>query len=164
VADPGTRFVSSGALVTLTTSQQIFARDTLTDAVIVAPVPDAVPALTDRLRQTFRTTPGVFLAENYSQYGRQVADYQSTLSLFAVLAVVVAVLGVLIVAALLQDIYRGRRDQYAILLALGYSPRAVIAHAVGLGMVVAAGAVVGTLAALLLAPSSFAMPALLAHL
>ncbi|HYZ38196.1 MAG TPA: FtsX-like permease family protein [Pseudonocardiaceae bacterium] len=164
VADPGSRFVSSGALVTLATSQQIFARDTLTDAMIVAPAPDAVPPLTDRLRQAFRTTPGVFIQENYTEFRRQVADYQSTLSLFTGLAVVVAVLGVLIVAALLQDIYRGRRDQYAILLALGYPPRAVIAHAVALATVIAAGAVVGTLAALLLTPRSFAMPALLAHL
>jgi ABC-type lipoprotein release transport system permease subunit len=164
VADPGSRFVSSGALVTLTTSHQIFTRDTLTDAMIIASAPDAVPALTDRLQQTFRTTPGVFIQENYTQYRRQVADYQSTLSLFAALAVVVAVLGVLIVAALLHDVYRGRRDQYAILLALGYPPRAVIAHAVALATVIAAGAVIGTLAALLLTPSSFAMPALLAHL
>jgi hypothetical protein len=42
-ADPASRFVSSGALVTLATSQRIFARDTLTDAVISARHPVRCP-------------------------------------------------------------------------------------------------------------------------
>jgi ABC-type antimicrobial peptide transport system permease subunit len=163
-ADPASRFVSSGALVTLATSQRIFARDTLTDAVISAPAPSAVPALIARLQQAFRTTPGVFVTENYTQFRRQVADYQSTLSVFTALAALVAVLGVLIIAALLHDLYQGRREQYALLLALGYPPRAVIARAAALAVVIVGGAVAGTLAALLLTPDSFALPALLSHL
>jgi ABC-type antimicrobial peptide transport system permease subunit len=123
-----------------------------------------VPALIARLQQAFRTTPGVFVTENYTQFRRQVADYQSTLSVFTALAALVAVLGVLIVAALLHDLYQGRREQYALLLALGYPPRAVIARAAALAVVIVGGAVAGTLAALLLTPDSFALPVLLSHL
>jgi len=62
--------VSSGVFVTLHTSQEIFGRTTLTDALVVAPTPADAPSLVDSLREAFRLEPGVFVTEHYTQFNR----------------------------------------------------------------------------------------------
>jgi hypothetical protein len=49
---PEASFVSSGIFIPLRTSQQLFGRSALTDALLIAPNLAGVPALADKLRQT----------------------------------------------------------------------------------------------------------------
>src|SRR5262249_17988518 len=70
--NPGSTFVSSGAFVNLRTSEEIFGRPTLTDALVVARSASDVPDLVAKLQEAFRMEPGVFVAERYSQYQRKV--------------------------------------------------------------------------------------------
>src|SRR6516165_11727442 len=55
---PDSTDVSSGAFVTLHTSEEIFGRSSLTDALIIAPVVRDVPTIVDGLREAFRLEPG----------------------------------------------------------------------------------------------------------
>src|SRR5215472_3344505 len=50
---PDSSYVSSGAFVTLYTSEEIFGRSTLTDALVVAPAVQDVPSVVSRLREAF---------------------------------------------------------------------------------------------------------------
>jgi hypothetical protein len=61
--DPDSNYVSSGLFVTLRTSEEIFGRSTLTDALVTAPAPEDVPSLVDELRGAFRLEPGVFITD-----------------------------------------------------------------------------------------------------
>src|SRR5262249_59509652 len=51
---PDSTYVSSGAFVTLHTSEEIFGRSSLTDALIIAPAVRDVPTIVDGLREAFR--------------------------------------------------------------------------------------------------------------
>jgi hypothetical protein len=73
--DPDSNYVSSGVFVTLRTSEEVFGRSTLTDALIVAPAPEDVPSMVDGLREAFRLEPGVFITERYGQFRRKVHDF-----------------------------------------------------------------------------------------
>jgi hypothetical protein len=84
---PDSSFVSSGAFVTLRTSEQIFGRPTLTDALVVAPTSDGVPLMADQPREIFRLEAGVFVTERYTQFIRKAHDFALTLGLFGILAV-----------------------------------------------------------------------------
>jgi hypothetical protein len=162
---PNASHVSSGALVTLRTSEEIFGRVTLTDALLVAPAADDVPSLVDRVREIFRLEPGVFVSESYSRFQRKVHDFALTLALFSVVGAVTAGLAVSFAANLLHDVYSERRTQYAILLALGFLPVEGIIPGIGFGLITAgAGAVIGSALAIAFAPSHFAMPSLMADL
>ena len=119
---PGSSAVTSGVFVTLHTSEEIFGRPTLTDALVVAGTPEAVPAVVERLREAFRLEPGVFVSESYSRFRRKVHDFSLTLALFTAVGAATAVLAGSFGANLLHDVYADRRRQYAILLALGFRP------------------------------------------
>ena len=162
---PGSSAVTSGVFVTLHTSEEIFGRPTLTDALVVAGTPEAVPAVVERLREAFRLEPGVFVSESYSRFRRKVHDFTLTLALFTAVGAATAVLAGSFGANLLHDVYADRRRQYAILLALGFRPMqsALIGIAFGLTMVGAA-AVLGSVMAMVFAPKHFAMPSLMAEL
>lgn len=165
VLTPDSSFVSSGAFVTLPTSEEIFARPTLTDALVAAQKPDDVPSLVDRLREAFRLEPSVFVTERYSQFLRKVSDFKLMLALFTVVGGATTILAGSFVANLLHDVYADRRRQYATLFALGFSPARSALLGLGLGMTVAlSGAILGSLAALAFAPARFAMPSLMADL
>src|SRR6516165_1593165 len=56
-------YVSSGVFVTLHTSEEIFGRSTLTDALVVASAAGDVPTIVERLQEIFRLEPGVFITE-----------------------------------------------------------------------------------------------------
>lgn len=162
---PGSSYVTSGVFVNLRASAEIFARPTLTDAVVLARNPADVPSLVDRLRQAFRLEPGVFVIERYSQFRRKVHDFTLTLALFAAVGSATAILAGAFVANLLHEVYADRRHQYAVLIALGFSPALTTTAALALGLATAAtAAIVGSLVAVLLAPASFAMPSLMADL
>jgi len=158
-------FVSSGVFVTLHTSETIFGRTTLTDALVVARTPADVSSLVDSLREAFRLEPGVFVTERYSQFSRKVHDFLLTLSLFTLIATATVVLAGSFAANLLHDVYTDRRRHYAILIALGVSP-ARVAHAVlSLGLVVAfAGTITAVFTAVFFRPKEFALPSLMANL
>src|SRR5262249_31929135 len=66
--NPESTFVSSGAFVNLQTSEEIFGRPTLTDAIVVARSASDVPDLVSKLQEAFRLEPGIFVKERYSQY------------------------------------------------------------------------------------------------
>ena len=162
---PGADFVSSGAFVTRRTSEEIFARSTLTDALVVARTPAEVPALVDRLRDAFRLEPGVFVVERYGQFRRKVHDFALTLALFTAIGTITAVLAGSFIAHLLHDVYADRRHQYATLFALGFSPALGAVPGFGSGLAVAlAGTSFGGLAAVVFGPARFAMPSLMADL
>lgn len=144
---PASSVVSSGVFVTLRTSEQIFGRETLTDALVVARTTADTPPLVDRLRTAFRLEPGVFVVERYSQFRRKVHDFVLTLSFFAAISAVTAILSGAFVANLLHDVYSDRRRQYATLIALGFSPARAAIPGLGFGL---AAAVVGTIAGSLL--------------
>jgi ABC-type lipoprotein release transport system permease subunit len=158
-------FVSSGVFVTLHTSETIFGRTALTDALVIARTPADVPSLVDNLRETFRLEPGVFVTERYSQFSRKVHDFVLTLSLFTLIATATVVLAGSFAANLLHDVFADRRRHYAILIALGVSP-ARVAHAVlSLGLAVAfAGTITAVLTAVFFRPKEFALPSLMANL
>jgi len=68
-------------------------------------------------------------------------------------------------SSLLNDIYAGRRQQYATLIALGLSPTIAIAPAAAFGLAIGVTAVlVGGMAAAAFVPRPFAMPSLMADL
>jgi ABC-type antimicrobial peptide transport system permease subunit len=158
-------YVSSGVFVTLRTSEEIFGRSTLTDALVVAPAAQDVPSVVDRLREAFRLEPGVFIIERYSQFHRKVHDFAQTLALFTLISAATAALAGSFAASLLHDVYADRRRQYAMLLALGFSPLQTTTVAIGIGMaVVGAGIFIGALLASACTPSHFAMPSLMADL
>jgi ABC-type lipoprotein release transport system permease subunit len=162
---PDSTFVSSGAFVNLQTSEDIFGRLTLTDALVVAGSPSDVPDVGAKLREAFRLEPGVFVTERYSQYQRKVRDFVLTLALFSTTAIVTVLLAGSFASNLLHDIYIGRRRQYATLMALGFSPATGIAPAIVFGLALGiAAAGIGGLVASIMVPRSFAMPSLMADL
>ena len=114
--------MSSGVFITLRTSEEIFGRSTLTDALVIARAPKDVPSVVDSLREAFRLEPGVFITEHYGQFRRkvQVQDFAQTLALFTTIAAATAALAGSFAANLMHDVYADRRRQYAMLLALGF--------------------------------------------
>jgi ABC-type lipoprotein release transport system permease subunit len=165
VLTPDSSYVSSGVFVTLRTSEEIFGRSTLTDALVIAPAPEDVPSVVDRLQEAFRLEPGVFVTERYDQFRRKVHDFAQTLALFTIISAATAALAGSFAANLLHDVYADRRRQYAMLLALGFSPTqtTIVAIAIGIGAV-GAGTLVGALVAATCSPSHFGMPPLMADL
>jgi ABC-type antimicrobial peptide transport system permease subunit len=162
---PDSTYVSSGVFVTLHTSEEIFGRSTLTDALIIAPAIQNVPTMVDGLRETFRLEPGVFITERYGQFRRKVHDFAQTLALFAIIAAATAALAGSFAANLMHDVYADRRRQYAMLLALGFSPMQTVMVGIGVGIAVAgAGTAIGVLMAAACTPRYFAMPSLMADL
>lgn len=162
---PESTYVSSGAFVNIKTSEDIFGRESLTDALVIARSASDVPALVAKLQETFRLEPGVFVTERYSQYQRKVRDFVLTLALFSTVSVFTVLLAGSFAANLLHDIYVDRRRQYATLMALGFSPAMGIAPAFALGLMLGvAAAGIGGLVAGILVPRSFAMPSLMADL
>jgi ABC-type antimicrobial peptide transport system permease subunit len=158
-------FVSSGVFVTLHTSEEIFGRTTLTDALVVARTPTDTPSLVDRLREAFRLEPGVFVTERYSQFSRKVQDFVLTLSLFTLIGTATALLAGSFAANLLHDVYADRRRHYAILIALGVSPARVALTGLSLGLAVAfAGTTTAVPVAVFFRPNEFALPSLMANL
>jgi ABC-type lipoprotein release transport system permease subunit len=162
---PESTFVSSGAFVNMQTSEDIFGRPTLTDALVVARSASDVPDLVANMQEAFRLEPGIFVTERYSQYQRKVHDFVVTLALFSAVTIATVLLAGSFASNLLHDIYVDRRRQYATLIALGFSPAMGIAPAVVFGLVlgIAAGGIGGFIASLLM-PRSFAMPSLMADL
>ena len=162
---PDSTFVSSGAFVNIKTSEDIFGRESLTDALVVARSASDVPALVAKVQETFRLEPGIFVTERYSQYQRKVRDFVLTLALFSTVSVVTVLLAGSFASNLLYDIYVDRRRQYASLMALGFSLAMGIAPALAFGLVLGiAAAGIGGLVAGILVPRSFAMPSLMADL
>ena len=158
-------FVSSGVFVTLRTSEAIFGRTTLTDALVVARTPTDVPSLADSLREAFRLEPGVFVTERYSQFSRKVHDFVLTLSLFTLIGTATALFAGVFAANLLHDVYADRRCHYAILIALGVPPARVALVGLSLGLAVAfAGTITAVLMAVFFRPTEFALPSLMANL
>jgi hypothetical protein len=157
--------VSSGVLVTLRTSAEIFGRPTLTDALVVAPKAEDVPAVIERLRSAFRLEPEVFISEHYREFRRKVRDFAVTLALFSIVAVVNAVLSGSFAANLLHEVCADRRRQDAVLVALGFSPVLSAIPVVCFALAATgAGAVFGSFVAVALTPGRFAMPSLMADL
>jgi ABC-type antimicrobial peptide transport system permease subunit len=162
---PDASYVSSGALVTLRTSEEIFDRSVLTDALILAPTPDDVPSVVDRLREAFRLDPGVFISESYSRFSRKVRDFTLTLTLFSIIAAVTALVAGGFAASLLHDLYLERRRLYAVLIAIGFRPVTAVSLGIGFGLAVAGtGTALGSLVAGAFTPTDFAMPSLMADL
>jgi ABC-type lipoprotein release transport system permease subunit len=161
---PDSTFVSSGAFVNLRTSEDIFGRPTLTDALVVARSLSDLPNLVAMLQEAFRLEPGVFVTERYSQYQRKVRDFVLTLSLFSAISIATVLLAGTFASNLLHGVYSGRRRQYATLMALGFSPAMGIAPAIVFGLVLGVAAGIGGLLATILVPRSFAMPSLMADL
>lgn len=158
-------FVSSGAFVSLRTSQEIFGRSALTDALVVARSAADVPSLVAGIGEQFRLEPGVFVTERYSEFQRKVHDFILTLALFTTISIATALLAGSFAANLLNDIYADRRHQYAVLNAVGFSPALSIVPGVALGTAITiVGAIAGGVAAIILVPSPFAMPSLMADL
>ena len=162
---PDSTYVSSGVFVTLHTSEEIFARSTLTDALVVAPTVQDVPSVVDGLHEAFRLEPGVFISERYGQFRRKVHDFAQTLALFTIIGAATAALAGSFAANLLHDVYAERRRQYAMLLALGFSPMRTTILAIVVGIAAAGvGTVIGALVAVASMPHHFAMPSLMADL
>src|SRR5204862_7193507 len=83
----------------------------------------------------------------------------------AVVGGVTATVAGLFAANLLHDVYADRLRQYAMLLALGFSPMQSAVVGVGVGIATAgAGALIGALVAAACTPRHFAMPSLMADL
>src|SRR5215468_4580564 len=158
-------YVSSGVFVTLRTSEEIFGRSTLTEALVIAQVPKDVPSVVDGLREAFRLEPGVFVTERYGQFRRKVQDFAQTLALFTIIAAATAALAGSFAANLMHDVYADRRRQYATLLSLGFPlmQTTIVGIAIGIAAV-GAGTLIGALAAATCSPSRFAMPSLMADL
>jgi ABC-type antimicrobial peptide transport system permease subunit len=158
-------FVFGGVFVSLRTSEAIFGRPTLTNALIVAPSLGDVPSVVDQLQEIFRLEPGVFIAERYNQFFRKVHDFTLTLGLFAGISAATTLLAVAFASNLLHDVYADRRRQFGVLTALGFSATWSLAPDVGLGLATASlGAIVAYLMAAMLGPKQFAMPSLMADL
>jgi ABC-type lipoprotein release transport system permease subunit len=162
---PEATLVSSGAFVNLQTSENIFGRPTLTDALVVTRSASDVPDVVAKIQEAFRLEPGIFVTERYSQYQRKVHDFVLTLALFSALSIATVLLAGSFASSLLHEIYENRRRQYATLIALGFSPAISIASAVVFGLALGiAGAGAGGLAAIVSVPRSFSMPSLMADL
>jgi ABC-type antimicrobial peptide transport system permease subunit len=162
---PDSTFVSSGAFVNIQTSEDIFGRESLTDALVIARSASDVPALVAKLQEAFRLEPGIFVTERYSQYQRKVRDFVLTLALFSAISIATVLLAGSFASNLLHDIYVERRRQYATLIALGFPPGMGIAPAAIFGLVLGLAAVaIGGLAARAFVPRTFAMPSLMADL
>jgi ABC-type antimicrobial peptide transport system permease subunit len=162
---PAATVVSGGIFVTLRASRQIFGRATLTDALLIAPSTARAPGLVDELREAFRLEPGIFVTERFSRFDRKVHDFTWSLGFFAVIGAAAAALAGALVALLLSDVYADRRQQHAILAALGFSPSRNLLMLMCIGLCVAVvGASFGVLCAVLLSPRDFGMPSLLADL
>jgi ABC-type lipoprotein release transport system permease subunit len=162
---PDSTFVSSGTFVNLQTSEDIFGRESLTDALVVARSAADVPGLFAKLQKAFRLEPGIFVTERYSQYQRKVRDFVLTLALFFAVSIATALLAGSFASNLLHDIYVERRRQYATLIALGFPPVLGIAPAIVFGLVLGLAAVVlGGGVARAFVPRTFAMPSLMADL
>ena len=162
---PDATYVSSGAFVNIQTSEDIFGRESLTDALVIARNASDVAALVAKLQETFRLEPGIFVTERYSPYQRKVRDFVLTLTLFSAVSVVTVLLAGSFAANLLHDIYVDRRRQYATLMALGFSLAIGIAPALTFGLMLGiAAAGIGGLVAGMLVPRSFSMPSLMADL
>jgi ABC-type antimicrobial peptide transport system permease subunit len=161
----GSSYVSSGVFVTLHTSEEIFGRSTLTDALIIAPAAQNVPSVVDGLREAFRLEPAVFISEQYGQFRRKVHDFAQTLALFTIISAATAALAGSFAANLMHDVYADRRRQYALVLALGFSPMQTTIVGISVGIATAgAGTLIGTLVAAACTPKHFAMPSLMADL
>ena len=107
----------------------------------------------------------MFITERYAQFRRKVHDFAQTLALFAIIAVATAALAGSFAANLMHDVYADRRRQYAMLLALGFSPMQTVMIGIGVGIAVAgAGTAIGVLLAVACTPRQFAMPSLMADL
>jgi ABC-type antimicrobial peptide transport system permease subunit len=151
--------------VTIQTSEDIFGRESLTDALVVARSASDVPALVAKLQEAFRLEPGIFITERYSQYQRKVRDFALTLALFSAVSIATVLLAGSFASNLLHDIYVERRRQYATLIALGFSPVTGVAPGVIFGLVLGFAAVaIGGFAARAFVPRTFAMPSLMADL
>jgi ABC-type lipoprotein release transport system permease subunit len=162
---PESTVVSSGVFVSLQTSEAIFGRPTLTDALVIARSASSVPDLVTNIQEAFRLEPGIFVAERYSQYQRKVHDFVLTLALFSAVSIATVLLVGSFASNLLHDIYVERRRQYATLIALGFPPGMGIAPAIIFGLVLGLAAVaIGGLAARAFVPRTFAMPSLMADL
>ena len=164
---PDSSYVSSGVFITLRTSEEIFGRSTLTDALVIARAPKDVPSVVDSLREAFRLEPGVFITEHYGQFRRkvQVQDFAQTLALFTIIAAATAALAGSFAANLMHDVYADRRRQYATLLALGFSPMQTTIVGIPVGIAAAGvGTLIGALIAAFCTPAHFAMPSLMADL
>ncbi len=162
---PNAPVVTSGVFVPLRTSEEIFARPTLTDALVIAKSPNDVPTLTDQIRQQFRLNTGVFIEESYTRYLRDVRDFQLTLTLFRTVALLAAVLASIVVAALLHDVYKDRLYQYGVLAAVGFRPFHLLALILGTALIIAiAGIASGFFLAAAFSPRHFEMPSLLANI
>jgi len=162
---PGAGVVTSGVFVPLRTSEEIFARPTLTDALVIAKSLNDVPALVEHIRQQFRLNTGVFIEESYARYLRDVRDFQLTLTLFRTVALLAGVVASAVVAALLHDVYKDRLHQYGVLAAVGFRPFHLLALILGTALIVAiAGIAGGLLLAGAFSPRHFEMPSLLANL
>ena len=162
---PESTLVSSGAFVSIQTSGDIFGRESLTDALVIARSASDVPALVAELQEAFRLEPGILVKERYSQYQRKVRDFVLTLALFSAISIATVLLAGSFASNLLHDIYVERRRQYATLIALGFPPGMGIAPAVIFGLVLGLAAVaIGGLAARAFVPRTFVMPSLMADL
>ena len=162
---PETGFVSGGIFVSLGSSQQIFGRATLTDALVLAPGAAIAPALVEELRQAFRLEPGIFVSERFSRFNRKVRDFNLSLGFFSLIGAAVAGLAGALVAFLLDEVYTERRQQHAILAALGFSPVCNLLMLIGVSVSVALiGAISGALIAMLATPERFGMPSLMTDL
>jgi ABC-type lipoprotein release transport system permease subunit len=162
---PSASVVTSGIFVPLRTSEEIFARSTLTDALVIAKSPDNVPGLVERLRQQFRLNTGVFIEESYTRYLREVRDFQLTLTLFRTVTLLAAALATTVVAALLHDVYKDRLYQYGVLAAVGFRPLQLLTLTLGTALIVAlVGSVSGVFLATIFSPRNFEMPSLLADM
>ena len=121
--------------------------------------------MVDGLREAFRLEPGVFITERYGQFRRKVHDFAQTLALFTIISAATAALAGSFAANLLHDVYADRRRQYAMLLALGFSPMQTTIVGIAIGIAAAgAGTLIGALVAATCSPSHFAMPSLMADL
>jgi ABC-type lipoprotein release transport system permease subunit len=162
---PSAPFVTSGVFVPLRTSEEIFARPTLTDALVVPKASNEVPTVADHIRQQFRLNTGVFVEESYTRYLRKVRDFQLTLTLFRAVSLLTAVLASAVVAALMHDVYKDRLHQYGVLAAVGFSPFQLLVLILGTAIIVAmAGVGSGLSLAAAFLPRQFEMPSLLANM
>jgi ABC-type lipoprotein release transport system permease subunit len=162
---PSAPVVTSGVFIPLRTSEEIFARPTLTDALVIAKSPNEVPTLIDHIRQQFPLNTGVFIEESYTRYLREVRDFQLTLTLFRTVSLLAAVLASAVVAVLLHDVYKDRLYQFGVLGAVGFSPFHLLALILGTALIIAiAGVASGFLLAAVFSPRHFEMPSLLANI
>jgi MacB-like protein len=162
---PEADVASGGILINLSMSQQIFGRPALTDALLIVPHPVSIPAVVDKLQEAFRLEPGVFISERFSRFARKVHDFELSLAFFLIVCGAAAGLAGAFAAYLLHDVCADRRQQHAILIALGFSPFRSTLILVTLGFCVAlTGAIAGTLVAALAGPAHFSMPSLMADL